>query len=67
MKAAIPVLRELAPILGPLLTRSKSNLQVAFLSPIHVGDVVEVDSEVTFTSERSCEVCVTIEAMSIMK
>jgi len=41
--------------------------KVAFLHPIHVGDVVEVDSEVTFTSKHSCEVCVTIEAMSTMK
>jgi len=41
--------------------------KVDFLLPIHVGDVVEVDSEVTFTSERSCEVCVTIEKISIMK
>lgn len=41
--------------------------KVSFRRPIHVGDVVEVDSEVTFTSEHSCEVCVTIEAMSTMK
>jgi len=35
--------------------------KVDFLSPIHVGEVVEVDSDVTFTSEHSCEVCVTVE------
>ena len=42
-------------------------IQVDFRLPIRVGDVVEVDSEVTFTSEHSCEVCVTIEKMSTMK
>jgi len=41
--------------------------KVDFRLPIRVGDVVEVDSEVTFTSEHSCEVCVTIEKMSTMK
>jgi len=41
--------------------------KVDFHTPISVGDVVEVDSEVTFTSARSCEVCVTIETISTMR
>jgi len=41
--------------------------KVDFLAPIEVGDVVEVDSEVTFTSDRSCEISITIETLSTMK
>jgi acyl-coenzyme A thioesterase 7 len=41
--------------------------RVEFLRPIQVGDVVDADSEVTFTSDRSCEVRVTIESVGMFR
>lgn len=39
--------------------------KVDFRLPVELGDVVEVDSKITFASEGSCEVCVTIEKRSV--
>lgn len=46
----------------PYLVRAE---KVDFRLPIELGDMVEVDSEVTFASEHSCEVCVTVEKRSV--
>jgi acyl-coenzyme A thioesterase 7 len=51
------------PLVAVLVRMEK----VQFLRPIQIGDVVDADSEITFTSDRSCEVRVTVRSVGMFR